>query len=237
MPPHSPTLLEPSHPDALPAHPARILLVGVSPLEAVGLRSLLERTRAGEVVAMLGHVNGSALAQAQRPDVAIVDLPTADAVDAIGRMCALWKGVPVLVIVQDFEYDPARDLVLAGARGVLTKEETAEHLGAAVQKVQEHELWLDRASVARIVEDLAAEHARTPPPDGDPRAEQLTGREREIVELVAQGLCNKSIANALDISGNTVRHHLTSIFGKLGVHDRLALAVYAFKHLGIRIPG
>jgi DNA-binding NarL/FixJ family response regulator len=235
MAPHSPTFsAAPTHAD--PAHPARILLVGVSPLEAVGLRSLLERTGSGDIVAVLGHVNGSTLLQAsQRPEVVIVDLPEADAVEAITRLCALWKGVPVLVIAQSFDYDSARKLVLAGARGVLTKDETAEHLGAAVEKVQEHELWLDRASVARIVEDLAAEHSRNGSAAPDPRAEQLTGREREIVELVAKGLCNKSIANELDISGNTVRHHLTSIFAKLGVHDRLALAVYAFRHLGVRL--
>jgi DNA-binding NarL/FixJ family response regulator len=59
---------------------------------------------------------------------------------------------------------------------------------------------------------------------------KLAERESEIVELVAQGLCNKSIASRLDISDNTVRHRTTSVFGKLGVHGRLALAVCAFRN-------
>jgi DNA-binding NarL/FixJ family response regulator len=62
------------------------------------------------------------------------------------------------------------------------------------------------------------------------RIASLTARERDVVGLVGEGLANKAIAERLSISDNTVRHHLTSVFAKLGVTDRLSLLVYAFKH-------
>jgi two-component system nitrate/nitrite response regulator NarL len=88
------------------------------------------------------------------------------------------------------------------------------------------ELWLDRAATARVLSRMTSG-------DGDVerrKIETLTTREQEILALVAQGLRNKEIAEGLFISEVTVRHHLTSIFGKLEVNDRLALVMYAFRH-------
>jgi DNA-binding NarL/FixJ family response regulator len=196
---------------------------------------MLERSGVAEVALELPSVAARPIASdAARPDVVLVDVDGGAAGEQALRVVGeWWHGVPTLALATTFDFPRARALILAGARGVIAKDETAEHLLAAVRKVQEHELWLDRASVARLIDELATEHA-TSPGERDPRLASLTERESQIVELVAQGLCNKSIASRLDISDNTVRHHLTSIFAKLGVHDRLALAVYAFRNPGPR---
>jgi len=215
--------------------PARVVLVSRHRIERAGLRALLERS--GNAVAQEWATlsPSPAMDATAAADVVLVDLEDETAVRESLRVARKsWPNAAVLVLVREFDFARARELVLAGARGVLTKDETAEHLVAAVGKVREHELWLDRAIVARLVDELSAEYAPLPSAATDSRMGLLTDRERQIVELVAQGLCNKSIATRLDISDNTVRHHLTSIFAKLGVHDRLALAVHAIRHRSAR---
>jgi DNA-binding NarL/FixJ family response regulator len=96
--------------------------------------------------------------------------------------------------------------------------------------VHEGELWVDRATTAQIVSDaMNAPRGREAHPE-HARIASLTTREREVIALVSQGSNNKAIAAHMKISDNTVRHHLTSIFSKLGVPDRLGLVIYAFRH-------
>lgn len=215
----------------------RVFLIGNEPRGRASLRALLEQSGTAVVAAELPDVDDPAEAnRGALPDVVVLDVPTGpQGESSLRRACERWNRVPVLAWVESADFERARALVLAGARGVLFRADTAQHLASAVQKVQEHELWLDRASVARLIEELSAEHARAVIVPRDPMSAKLTDREVDIVGLVAQGLCNKSIASRLEISDNTVRHHLTSIFGKLGVHDRLALAVHAFRN-GVHPP-
>ena len=89
-------------------------------------------------------------------------------------------------------------------------------------------MCVDREVASPLMDDLQRPGRRN---DADrARIATLTARERDVVNLVGEGLANKAIAERLSISDNTVRHHLTSIFAKLGVTDRLSLVVYAFKH-------
>jgi DNA-binding NarL/FixJ family response regulator len=212
---------------------ARVILVSPHPLERAGLRALLERSGEAEITLEFSSLadppHGSG---AEMPDAVLVDVDgDAAGGESVRRACDWWRGAPALALVRHFDFARARELILAGARGVLAKEEAGEQLLAAVRKVQEHELWLDRATTARLIDELSAVHTSANA-ERDPRVASLTEREAQIVELVAKGLSNKSIASRLDISDNTVRHHLTSIFAKLGVHDRLALAVFAFRNKG-----
>jgi DNA-binding NarL/FixJ family response regulator len=136
----------------------------------------------------------------------------------------------VIVLTGRCDPDHAEKYVLAGASGVLTKDRSGEHLALAIRKVHGGEVWLGRGPMAHLIEELAWNpHAAAIDAERSHIA-TLTAREREVVELVSAGLNNKAIASSLHISENTVRHHLTSVFGKLDVPDRLALAVYAFRH-------
>jgi DNA-binding NarL/FixJ family response regulator len=127
--------------------------------------------------------------------------------------------------------DPAahQQAVRLGAIGVLAKERAPESLLHAVERVYAGESWLDRSTTATLLAELAGENKSKPDPD-EARIASLSPREREVIDLILQGLRNKDIAKRMFISEATVRHHLTSIFEKLHVSDRLGLTIYAFKH-------
>jgi DNA-binding NarL/FixJ family response regulator len=119
--------------------------------------------------------------------------------------------------------------------GVVPKEQAAELLIKAIEKVYLGEVWLDRLSLGNLVWQLTS---RTKDAD-DPEKRKiatLTDREREVITLIAEGLKNKQIAERLFISQTTVTHHLSSIYAKLKVSDRLELVVYAFANKLAKLP-
>jgi len=116
-----------------------------------------------------------------------------------------------------------------GARGLVFKENTPEILIKAIQKVHAGEVWLERKMMASVISDMS--RVLSGKPDATSRQiATLTARERQVVSLIGEGLKNRDIAGRLFITEATVRHHLTSIFGKLDVKDRCELVVYAFRH-------
>ena len=139
---------------------------------------------------------------------------------------------PDVIVFADNLGDVAneRAAVRAGVKGLVRKDASLDTLVNAIEKVQAGELWLSRLLVAAL-SDLAR------PANGHEHAHvahsgllSLTRREIEIIALICDGLTNHQIADRLFISETTVRHHLTSIFAKLDVGDRLKLAVYAYRH-------
>jgi DNA-binding NarL/FixJ family response regulator len=135
----------------------------------------------------------------------------------------------VLVLTGEHGPDFHSSLLRAGAAGVVRKDDPPEILLKAIQKVHQGEIWLDRATVSRVLDQTLRPHHRTTEAGTEPW-KCLTEREREIVSLVGEALNNKQIARRLLISHATVRHHLTSIFGKLGLSNRLELLRYALHH-------
>ena len=117
----------------------------------------------------------------------------------------------------------------AGAHGYCPRDLDPALLEKAVDVVQKGELWASRALIARLVEELAARHRIGAPRAVDdraaPRLTALTDREREIALLVGGGAANKEIAHHLGVTERTVKAHLTTIFRKVGVSDRLRLAL------------
>jgi two-component system nitrate/nitrite response regulator NarL len=109
----------------------------------------------------------------------------------------------------------------------------------AIRRVAGGEVWVDPEKMAGVLADASG----PPVPPGvrrdDPEATriaQLSARELEVTTLIGEGLCNKKIGERLSITETTVRHHLTSIFGKLRVHDRLELLLYAYRHRILKPP-
>lgn len=116
----------------------------------------------------------------------------------------------------------------AGVRGILGKHHSAQSIRRAILKVADGGLWLEAVAAESLLN-----HVFSVGPAGNDesrRIQAITPREHEVVELVCRGLRNKHIACELGISETTVCHHLTSIFCKLGVSDRLALVTFAFRH-------
>jgi DNA-binding NarL/FixJ family response regulator len=118
-----------------------------------------------------------------------------------------------------------------GARGFVTKENSADVIIRAIAKVRDGELWFDRATVGAAVGRML--HRQS---DAEAAQAKLSPRELEIVRLVGEGLKNGEIAQRLFISEKTVRNHLTVIFDKIGVTDRLHLAIYAYRRGLARLP-
>jgi DNA-binding NarL/FixJ family response regulator len=122
--------------------------------------------------------------------------------------------------------------VLAGASGVVEKEAPAETILAAIEKVHEGQLWLDRVATGRIFLEFSRESAAQIVDPERAKISSLTEREREVVAISAThaGANAKAIAEMLYISEHTLRNHLTSIYEKLQVATRLALFAYAHRH-------
>jgi two-component system, NarL family, nitrate/nitrite response regulator NarL len=117
-----------------------------------------------------------------------------------------------------------------GAHGIITKDTPAQMLVKAIDRVHAGEIWLNRRLTAALVAELRRPGAE---PNGNGESTMiamLSNRERDIVSLIGEGLKNKQIADRLCISETTVRHHITSILGKLQVSDRLALLIFAYRN-------
>ncbi|HMB24329.1 MAG TPA: response regulator transcription factor, partial [Anaerolineales bacterium] len=120
-----------------------------------------------------------------------------------------------------------------GAMGVVLSQKSPEVLYKAVEKVYEGEVWLDRNLMARV---LSSNHKNGGSDTIPRKIGMLSPREREIISLVGAGLKNQQIADQLFLSDVTVRHHLTSIFKKLNVSDRLELVIYAYQNDLAQLP-
>jgi DNA-binding NarL/FixJ family response regulator len=140
------------------------------------------------------------------------------------------KGARVLVFTGIREPEQHQLCLRLGATGLIRKEESRNVLLKAIEKVHRGEIWFDRSMMSDVLSNVLKQKNEK---DSDPDAAKiasLTDRELQVIKLVSEGRKNKQIAERLFISDTTVRHHLTSIFSKLGVSDRLELVIQAFKY-------
>jgi two-component system, NarL family, nitrate/nitrite response regulator NarL len=215
--------------------PIRVLLIDDHRSILWGLERLIESGKpAMEVVGTATNCTDALkLIDEAAPDLILLDIGLGDqnGVDEIPNLIARSKAkILVLTGVRDQSlHDKA---VLAGASGVVEKEASAETILAAIEKVHEGQLWLDRLATGRIFLELSRENAAEVIDPEHAKIESLTDREREIVAVASAhaGANAKSIAEMLYISEHTLRNHLTSIYDKLDVANRLELFAYAHKH-------
>ena len=209
--------------------PIRILVADDHPIFRDGLRKLLE---AEDDVTIVGEASSGneciQLLGKLKPDILLLDLrmPEKDGLAVLEEVN--FDSLPARVIVLTAAEDD-RDVVRAmrlGARGVVLKQSATDLLLKSIRKVHSGEIWLDKRMTAEVMKAFAQSA------EGGPRREKplLSEREMEIVQLVSQGYRNKEIGEKLYISEQTVKNHLHNIFDKLGVSDRLELALYAIHH-------
>jgi DNA-binding NarL/FixJ family response regulator len=216
--------------------PIRVLIVDDHAVVRTGLRLLLNQH---PTIAVVGETASIAqtLAFARQTPVDLIlldlDLNGENGLDAIAELLAIQPRARILVLTGVTDGALHRRAVRAGASGLVLKEKGGEVVVKAIEKVQSGELWFERGVLSGALREVAgggsvaAESAKI---------EGLTEREREVIRLLSQGKKNKQIAEELYISETTVRHHLTSIFDKLGVEDRLELSIYAFRHGLAKVP-
>jgi DNA-binding NarL/FixJ family response regulator len=171
--------------------------------------------------------------QAAVPDVVLLDLDL-DGDNGLDLLPTLLVNptTRVLILTGERQQTVLDQAVQKGARGILRKDASAEQVLKAIEKVHQGEIWLDRSTLGRVfTEFMEPASAHKPDPGAAMRA-SLTGRERKIIQMIVegQGAANKVLAARLFISEHTLRNHLTSIYNKLDVANRLELYVYAVKH-------
>jgi DNA-binding NarL/FixJ family response regulator len=168
------------------------------------------------------------LATLKMPDVILVYLRPENGIGVGGIQPLLKAAGPaarVLLLADSAGAELHRRAVRVGAYGVVGTDRPPESLLKAIEKVHQGEVWMERRFVAHFINQVGAG-----PESNHARIGSLTPREREVVGLLCEGLRYKQIADRLAVTDVTVRHHLTSVFSKLGVTDRLGLLLYASRH-------
>lgn len=218
------------------ARPITIMIIDDHVVIRSGLRMLIEHDQQMLVVAQAGN-RAEALERSasSRPDVIILDLLLGDE-DGLTFLPELCQGSPnsrVLVLTGVQNPDAHRRAIRRGAMGIVLKEHAADQLLKAIKKVHEGEVWIERSMMGSMIQEF------NKPALVDPevtKIESLTDREREVIALIGEGLKNKQVGERLFISETTVTHHLSSVFSKLDVSDRLELIIYAFRHGLAKMP-
>ena len=216
--------------------PVTIMIIDDHVVIRSGLRMLIEHDQRMQVVAQAGNrIEALERAAGSRPDVIILDLVLGeeDGLSFLPELCQASPNSRVLVLTGVQSPDAHRRAIRRGAMGIVLKEHAAEQLLKAIMKVYEGEVWIERSMMGSMIQEL------NKPTQVDPevtKIKSLTDREREVIALVGEGLKNKQVGERLFISETTVTHHLSSVFDKLDVSDRLELIIYAFRHGLAKMP-
>ena len=212
----------------------RIVIADDHPIFRDGLKKLLSLEADLQVVGEAQNGEQAIeLVEKLQPDILLLDLkmPGINGVVALEQLQNKLKGTRVIVLTATEEEQEIVQVMRLGTAGVVRKQTATEMLIKSIRSVASGEIWLDSRMTAAVMKTFSEPLA----PQAPTPKSLLSGREREIVVLVAQGYRNKEIAEKMFISEQTVKNHLHNIFDKLGVSDRLELALYAI-HKKINEP-
>lgn len=207
----------------------RILIADDHPIFRDGLRRLLESEREFKVVGeACDGVEAVNLVQQLKPEVLLLDLamPRRAGLEALREMSIEASPVRVILLTAAAEKHQIVEALQLGARGVVLKDSATQILLKSIRAVMNGEYWVGRESVSNLVQYL---RNLVDSSSQDPRKKNfgLTPRELDVVSAVVAGFANKEIAQHFKISEDTVKHHLSNIFDKVGVSTRLELALFA----------
>jgi len=210
----------------------RILICEDHALFREGLRAVLREHARLEVVGEAAQGREAVDAALRlRPDVVLMDIemPEMSGLEATRRIVEAGPGVKVLVLTLYDDEEVIASCLDAGASGYVLKDGPAAQLVYAIEAVQQGKRYLSPGALTKVVEYGRSKPTRT-------AYDLLTGREREVLKLLADGLTTKEIAAQLQVSVKTVDAHKTSLMGKLDIHDRTELVKYAIRRKLIRVP-
>lgn len=218
--------------------PIRILIADGHAVMREGLRRLLSAETGLEVIAEAADpAKMVSLAGHYQPEVILVEATLGG--ESVGVLLRRLEGVRctsrAIVMTASARQEDHVVFVRCGASGIMTRDTSSEMLVKGIRKVCAGELWVERRTAAEAMRQMVASRAALPLPRGgghERSTATLSKREREIATLVAQGFKNKDIATRLFISEQTVKNHMHNIFEKLGVGDRLELALLTI-HQGL----
>ena len=209
-----------------------ILIADDHPIFRGGLRALIETEPgfklAGEAV---DGEQAVALTRQLKPHILLLDL----AMPKLGGLDVVKELSPpppldtrIIMLTAAIDDSQIADALRLGARGIILKDTATQLLIKAVRCVVNGEFWVGRGNVEGLVQALQMAH--TMQPEDPVKKFALTAREMEVLTAIVEGYSNKDIAKRYKISEQTVKHHLSSIFGKVGVSNRLELALFSVHH-------
>ncbi len=209
----------------------RVLIADDHPIFRRGLRTVLEKEPG---VVVVGEAQGGEeavrLSRELAPDILLLDLtmPGVSGMEALANLATCPTGVRTIVLTASIEKTEIVKALRLGAAGVVLKSAPIELLFKSILSVMAGQHWIGRDAVSDLVQALRAQETAAGKPVRDRFG--LTARELEITSAVVSGLSNKEIARQLSLSEDTVKHHLTNIFNKMGASNRLELALFAVHH-------
>jgi len=203
----------------------RILIADDHPIFCAGLRRLLEVERGFDVISEARDgVEAVELATVLRPDLVLLDLamPRMEGLDVIRELTRRGTGARLILLTASITRNRIVEALRDGAHGVIMKEAASDLLFRAIRAVMAGQTWVDRDTVTDLLH-----YIRGQSPADTQRRFRLTPREQQVVAAVVSGLTNKDIARQFSVSEDTIKHHVSNIFDKLGVSNRLELALVA----------
>lgn len=214
--------------------PIRILLVDDHTILRAGLRALLERESDMTIVGEAEDGRSAVeLTRQLKPDLVVMDIvmPLLNGIEATRQIKCLAHPTPVLVLSMYDDESYIRQALSAGAMGYILKDAAPHELVSAIRSVYQGEAVLSSAITRLVIEDYLRFGDIRPSTDDD----CLTSREREVLQLIAEGYTNKQISEILNLSIKTVQVHRTNMMKKLDLHDRGELIKYAIQKKIIEI--
>jgi two-component system, NarL family, nitrate/nitrite response regulator NarL len=211
--------------------PIRILIADILTLVRTGVKMIVESHPTMVVIGEAGsRQEAISIAAQTQPNIILLELNLDESAntDVITELVSAAPNARVILVTAIHDVLIHHRAVESGAVGIVLQDQPADVLLKAIEKVHSGEAWLDRATMAHVLARMS--RGRMSDDIDAEKIASLSQREREVIRLLGQGLKSRQIAEELEISQITVRHHLTSIFSKLDITDRLELIIYAYQH-------
>ncbi len=210
----------------------RILIADDHAIFRDGLRRLLEAEPGLRVVGEAADGEQAVqLVRQLKPDVLLLDLamPRMPGLETLRELTTAATPVRTMLLTAAIERPQILEALQLGARGVVLKESATQLLLKGIRAIMDGQYWVGQESVSDLVKTLR-ELSPATPEESRKKKFGLTPRELEIISTIVSGYSNRDIAQKFNISEQTVKHHLTNVFDKLGVSSRLELALFAVNH-------